>query len=335
MKIDVFNHFIPKEYFAKMVELAPNDKNLLNRMQSIPAVVDLDTRFRHMDLFEGYVQVLSLPAPPVELYGERSGEMARLANEGLADLVARYPARFPAFIASLPLNDPEETVKEAKRAVNDLGAAGVQIFTNILGKPLDRPEFAPLFELMAGLDRPIFLHPARIANFADYKSEAKSLYEIWWAFGWPYETSAAMARLVFSGLFDQYPDIKIVTHHLGGMIPYFNGRIGPGWDQLGSRTADEDYGALLKSLKKRPLDYFKMFYADTALSGDAYGATQCGLNFFGADHVLFASDAPMDPEKGTAFIRWGIEAVNGLDITEEERRKIYAGNAQKLLKLKS
>ena len=138
---------------------------------------------------------------------------------------------------------------------------------------------------MAAYDRPVWLHPYRGADFPDYRTETKSKFEIWWAFGWAYETSVAMARLVFAGIFDRHPRIKIITHHLGAMAPYFEGRIGPGWDQLGTRTSDEDYRAtVLQRLKKRPLDYFRMFYGDTALFG-AYDATECGVRFFGPGRV--------------------------------------------------
>ena len=106
----------------------------------------------------------------------------------------------------------------------------------------------------------------------------------------------------------------------------------PGWDQLGSRTSDEDYGAVLKRLKKRPIDYFRMFYADTAVFG-AYDATVCGLNFFGADHVLFASDAPFDPERGPMYIRETIAILDRLPIAEADRERIYWRNAVELLKL--
>jgi uncharacterized protein len=122
---------------------------------------------------------------------------------------------------------------------------------------------------------------------------------------------------------------------MGGMIPYFEGRVGPGWDQLGSRTSDEDYGAIVKSMKakgKRPVDYFKNFYADTALFG-ALEATKCGLKFFGVEHALFASDMPFDPEKGTAFIRWTTEIFDRLDLSPFERHAIYEGNARRLCKL--
>jgi aminocarboxymuconate-semialdehyde decarboxylase len=335
MKIDIFNHIFPKKYFDKMVEVLPGGKDMHKRVRAIPCIVDLDERFRIMDKFGEYVQIICLGAPPIEVYGAPplSTEMAKIANDGMAELVAKYPKRFPGFIASLPMNDPKGLLAEARRAVKELGAVGVQIFSNVLGRPLDKPETMPLFDLMAELDLPIWLHPARGADFPDYKSETKSHYEIWWTFGWPYETSAAMAHLVFAGLFDKHPNLKIITHHLGAMAPYFEGRVGPGWDQLGSRTSDVDYTVLLKSLKKRPVDYFKMFYADTAVFG-SMPATNCGLAFFGADKILFASDSPFDPEKGSAYIRWTIDIIDKLDISKEDRYAIYEGNARKLLKLK-
>ncbi len=335
MKVDIFAHIFPKSYFNKMVEVAPNGKDMHKRVRNVPCIVDLDERFRIMDQFKEYAQIICLGSPPIEAFGPPpvSTDMARLANDGMAALVQSYPDRFPGFIASLPMNDPDGLLKEATRAVKNLGAVGVQVFTNVQGRPLNKPETMPLFDCMAELDRPIWLHPARGADFPDYINEPKSHYEIWWTLGWPYETSVAMAHLVFSGLFDRHPNIKIITHHLGGMIPYFEGRVGPGWDQLGTRTSDEDYTLLLKKLKKRPLDYFRLFYADTAVFG-AREATICGLKFFGSERVLFGSDTPFDPEKGSAYIRWTIEVIDSLDITPEQRRAIYEGNARKLLKLR-
>jgi predicted TIM-barrel fold metal-dependent hydrolase len=317
-----------------MVKVAPGGKDMHKRVRNVPSIVDLDERFRIMDRFDDYVQVICLGSPPIEVFGAPSisREMAKLANDGMAELVRKHRDRFPGFIASLPMNDPEGLLAEAERAIKELGAVGVQVFTNVLGRPLTRPETMPLFDLMAKLDRPVWMHPARGADFPDYKEEPKSHYEIWWTFGWPYETSVAMAHLVFAGLFDKYPEIKIITHHLGGMIPYFEGRVGPGWDQLGARTSDEDYTLLLKKLKKRPLDYFRLFYGDTALFG-AREATMLGLKFFGAERVLFGSDMPFDPEKGSAYIRWTIEIIDRLEISPSERQAIYEGNARRLLKL--
>jgi predicted TIM-barrel fold metal-dependent hydrolase len=287
-----------------------------------------------MDRFEGYEQVLSIATPPIEVYASPRDavDLARRANDGMAELVRKYPHRFPGFVASLPLNDPDQALGETHRAVGELGARGIQLFSNICGKPLVAPEFLPLFDAMAGFDLPIWLHPYRGADIPDYTSEDRSEYEIWWTFGWPYETSVAMARIVFAGLFDKHPDLNIITHHMGAMAPYFEGRLGPGWDQLGARTSDRDYTQVLKRLKKRPIDYFRMFYADTALFG-AYDATVCGLTFFKPDHVLFASDSPFDPEKGPMYIRETIAIIDRLPIAAEERAAIYHGNALRLLKL--
>ena len=334
MKIDIFNHIFPKIFYDKMMEVAPNHKDIGKRVREIPVLVDLDARFRVMDQFDDYAQVICMPAPPLEVMAgpELSPELAKVANDGMADYVAKYPERFPGFIASMPMNNPDATLGEMDRAIKDLKAVGVQFFSNVKGAPLDLPKFKPLFEKMAGYDLPIWIHPARGANFPDYLTEEKSKYEIWWTFGWPYETSVMMARLVFGGYFDQFPNLKIITHHMGGMIPYFEGRVGPGWDQLGARTSDEDYTMILKNLKKPHLEYFKMFLADTAMFGSLSG-TICGLEFFGADHVLFASDSPFDPEKGPGYIRETIKIVDALAISDEDRQKIYEGNARRLLKL--
>ena len=334
MKIDLFCHILPPVYFERMTAISARGAYMQKRIREIPVMVDLELRFRMMDLFGDYVQVLSLAAPPIEALAaaDATPDLARLANDSMAEIVRRHPDRFPAFIASMPMTNPDAALREIDRAVNDLHAVGIQIFTNVNGTALDDPQFAPIFQRMAELDRPIWLHPTRTAAFSDYASEPKSRFELWWAFGWPYETSVAMARILFAGYFDRFPTLKVITHHMGGMIPYFAGRIGPGLDQLGVRTDDEDLTVYLKRLKKRPFDYFKMFYADTALFG-AGDAMECGLRFFGADQVVFASDFPFDPEKGTFNIRETIEDVDRLPISDADRKKIYEGNARRLMRI--
>ena len=332
MKLDIFNHIFPKVYYEKMVKVNPNFKDIGKRVRAVPALYDLDERFRIMDQFDDYAQVICLAAPPIENLGgpDVSMDLAQAANDGMAEYVTKYPDRFPGFVASMPMNNPEAALMEIDRAIQDLNAVGVQFFTNVNGAPLDLPEFKPLFRKMEEYDRPIWIHPCRGAGFSDYKTEDKSKYEIWWTFGWPYETSVTMARLVFGYYFDEFPRLKIITHHLGGMVPYFAGRVGPGWDQLGARTSDEDYTQILKKLRKPHLEYFKMFYADTALFG-SLPATMCGLEFFGTEKVLFASDCPFDPEKGSAYIRETIKVIDRLPITEKDRRMIYEDNARRLL----
>jgi aminocarboxymuconate-semialdehyde decarboxylase len=333
VKIDIFNHVFPRAYFDRYIRTGAAGKDIGKRVAHIPVAVDLDVRFRTMDEFGDFRQVITLPTPPLEAFAgpETSPDVARAANDGLAELVARHPDRFIAFAASLPLNHPDACMAETARAIDELGARGVMVYSNAAGRPLDAPELEPLFAEMVRRDLPIWLHPIRGASFPDYQTESRSEYEIWWTFGWPYETSAAMARLVFSGVFDRHPGLTIITHHMGGMVPYFEGRVGYGWDQLGTRTSDYDYASVLRSLKKRPVDYFREFYADTALFGAA-AATRCGLEFFGVDRVLFATDMPFDPTPGL-YARETIRVIEGLALTADERERIYRRNAERLLKL--
>jgi len=328
MIIDIYTHILPDAFFREMARVSPKLENIGARLRGVKKLFDLDLRFSEMDQIGDYAQVISLPNPPLEeiAQGEVAQQLSRVANDAMAELVAKHPTRFPAFVAAVSLDDVDAALREAERAITALGARGIQIFTNIAGHPLDEPRFAPVFAAMAAHDLPIWLHPARTASMPDYASEQKSRFEMWWCFGWPYETSVAMARLVFSGVFDRHPKLKIVTHHLGGgMIPFFDGRIGAGMDVLGARTSDEDYSKVLSSLKRPHLDYFHDFYADTALFGAGNGLS-CGLDFFGADHVVFATDAPLGPIAKT------IEAVEKLGLDPAVRRKIMHGNAERLLK---
>jgi len=325
--IDIYCHIYPEKFFEEMTKLSPQTQNLGKRLRTITKLFDLNERFREMDQFGDYRQIISLPNPPIEeIAADEAGlQLARIGNDAMAELVARHPERFASFVAAVSLTDIEGSLTEAARAVTQLGACGIQVFTPLAGRPLDEPAFTPMFAAMANFDLPIWLHPARTAAMTDYPAEAKSRYEMWWCFGWPYDTSVAMSRLVFAGLFDQHPGIKIITHHCGGMIPYFDGRVGPGLDVLGARTSGEDYSKVLTSLKRPHLEYFKEFYGDTAMFGGKYGIP-CGVEFFGADHIVFATDTPLGPIAPT------IAVIEGLDIDDAARRKIYVGNAERLVK---
>ncbi len=329
--IDAFCHFFPQGIFHKLSQTTGGTRDIGKRIQGVRTIYDLDARFRIMDGFANYSQVLSLGLPPIEaMAGPRDApEFARVANDGLAELVQKYPDRFCGYVGGLPMNAPEEAAKEAERILLHGNANGLQLHTNVDGACLDEPRFLPIFEIAAKAGKPILLHPARTASFADFAAEQRSRYEIWTIFGWPYETSATMARLVFSGVMTRFPRLKVLAHHLGAMIPFFDARIDTGWATLGSRTSDEDYSGVLKRLGKPLLDCFKDFYGDTALCGGRAGL-RCGLEFYGADHVLFASDAPFGPEGGRAYIRDCIVAIDSLDVTAADKEKICYRNAQKL-----
>jgi predicted TIM-barrel fold metal-dependent hydrolase len=332
MIVDIFNHFMPRAYFDRLSGLIPGHP-VLTAFPRLEPLLDVDARRRLMDEFGEMQHVISLANPPLELIAgpDKTPELARLANDALADVCRKHPDRFPTFVASLPMNNVEASLAEIDRAIGQLGARGVQMFTNVAGKPLSLPEFRPLFARMAQHDLPVWVHPMRAAQFSDYASEKESQNEIWFSFGWPYETTACMTRLIYSGIFDELPALKIVSHHMGGMIPYFSGKIQLGFRQIFFGAPDCNPVAAEAGLKRPPVEYFKMLYADTALGEVA--PTRCGHAFFGTPRCLFASDAPFDSEKGRGLLRKSIAAVEALEIPQAEKDAIFAGNARKLLKL--
>ena len=172
-KIDVFTHIYPSAFYDKLMQVAGDFKDVGKRSRGVPMLYDLDERFRVMDRFDEYQQILSLPTPPLEAMASvaDAADLARLANDGMAELVARYPDRFAGFVASLSFSDPDAAVREAWRAVDDLGARGIQMFSNVQGKPISAPAFLPIFETMASCDLPIWLHPYRGAAWSDYPTE--------------------------------------------------------------------------------------------------------------------------------------------------------------------
>jgi aminocarboxymuconate-semialdehyde decarboxylase len=283
-------------------------------------------------------QVVTLGQPTPELVAgpELSPELAKLANDGMAQIRDAHPDRFPAFVASLPMNNVAAALDEMDRTVGKLGARGIQVLTNVNGRPLDHPDFFPIFERAAQrYDVPVWLHPYRPPTAADYPSESFSEYEIWVVLGWPHESSVAMARLVFAEMFDRLPKLRVITHHCGATVPYLLGRVGPMWDELGERSDNARYRAIrarMAAKSLRPIDYFRRFYADTVLGGST-AALRCGLDFFGPDHVVFATDFPFGPENGMWFLRENMRSVDELKMPTRERDGIYFGNALKLMRM--
>jgi uncharacterized protein len=319
-KIDMFCHVLPQKYKEELFKKS-RPCYYLEADKNKPALFDLDMRFRDMDKFPGLRQVLTLGAPPLEyaLSPNDAVDLARMANDGMAELVSKYPDRFVAAVASLPLNDVDASLRETDRAVKELKFKGIQMFNSVNGKPLDRPEFMGLYEKMVQYDLPIWLHPAKDISVPDYPDEQSSKYVLPVTFGWPYETTLAMARLVFSGVLDKYPSIKFIAHHCGAMIPYFYKRI-PQPAPPGAK------------LNKPALEYFKSFYTDTVLAGNT-PALMCGYAFYGADKILFATDYPYPGAKPDVAIDDVIKSVEQMTVAEEEKAKMFSKNARQLLKL--
>ena len=321
---------MPIQYKERLFKIAPSNLDIIKNVGSTPSLFDLNQRFRIMDKFEGLMQVLTLSAPSLEEIADQreAKELAMVANDGIADLITKFPKRFPAGVATLPMNDIEAALKELDRAIKDLKLKGIQIYTPINDKPLDSPQFLPIYEKMSEYDLPIWIHPRRAQTYTDYKTESESKYRIFSVFGWPYETTVAMARIVFGGILERYPNLKIITHHCGGMVPYFKERIIGSYERIFDHLKDD----LRKDLRRHHIEYFKMFYNDTAINGNT-SALMCAYDFFGADHLLFGTDMPFDTEYGERNTRQIINAIEQMTISDIEKEMIFRTNAERILNL--
>jgi uncharacterized protein len=327
-RIDAFAHVLPRRYLDRLekhLETSISGERLRYYREGVfrfnDVLTDVDARRRAVEPLGDYRQVLVLAVPPLEEVGPPSvaAEFARLANDEMAELVGRRPDLFVGFAAAVPLNDVEASLREIDRACGQLGALGVQMFTNVLGMPLDDPRFEPVFAHVEELSRVVWLHPTRSDATADYATEEVSDYGLWWSLGWPYETAAALSRLVYSGAMERHPRLKVLAHHGAGMVPHFSSRLamGPGYRQVKD------------SLPRPPLEYFRRFYADTALFGAPH-AVRCVLEFFGPEHVLFGTDMPLGP---AGAVEATIADIDGCTLTESDQAAVYFRNAERLLEL--
>lgn len=329
--LDAFTHVLPQRTLAEMEKLGTDFGTMGSRVRAMRQLYDLDARFRAMDEFGDYRQIISLSSPPIEEVARPADgvRIAMLANDEMASLVQAHRDRFPGFVASVALRDMDAALVELARAVSELGACGLQLFTDVGGRPLDDPAFEPVFAFMHASGLPIWLHPSRLPSTADYPAEDKSYFDMWQIMGWPYATSVAMLRLVLTGIFDRYPGIKIITHHLGGMIPFHPVRAERGLlreSLLRESTAKPASGpaARTERLRRPPLQYLKQFYADTAMHG-ADAAVRCGLEFFGINRVVFATDHPF----GT--IQTGMDMIPRLRLDHEAQHKLCSANLARLI----
>ena len=338
-KIDIFNHIYPPAYYTRLMQIAPDYKDIGKRMRSIPMLADLDVRFRVMDTFEDYQQVLSLPTPPIEniVRGRRrAGSRARRQRRhgGAGRAVSGSFSRRSS--PSLPLDDPDAAVREAIRAID---AARRARHPDVHERPRHADFGAGSTCRSSRRWRRAICRSGCIRIAAPTcpttrRRIARSI-EIWWTFGWPYETSAAMARLVFAGYFDRFPALKIITHHMGAMAPYFAGRVGPGWDQLGARTSDDDSRRVLRHAEEAAArllqDVLRRHGAVRRLRRD-------GLRPRRSSAPTTCCSRPTRRSirrKGPMYIRETIAIVDRLPITTDEREKIYWRNAVQLLRLRA
>jgi aminocarboxymuconate-semialdehyde decarboxylase len=307
MIIDAFTHIYPKGYVDFMARVG-----LGAEIRDFAGLRDPKAKIEAMDRHGIDMQAFTLSTPALNLFGPDEAkscrEAARIANDGIAEVVASRPDRFIG-VATLPMTDMEAALSELER-VNRLGLRGVQIFSHVGGRPLDGPEFFPLYEKISEYDLPILLHPVG----GDYNERTRD-YQLWLIFGWPFETSIAMARLVYAGVLEKYPRLKIITHHLGAFIPSLSRRI-----LSVSRRMEK---SPQWKLPQPALSYFKRFYGDTAVHGHK-ATLNDGYDFFGPDRIVFGTDYPFAPldEVMPPVMEW--------EIPSREKQKILGENAKAL-----
>lgn len=332
-KIDAWSHFSTLRLLDFLEEKSGKRPHLFRALfTNTPTLINVDARLRLMAKCGIDISVL-VPLPWLEtdptVHGDPAlcAEAARLFNDDLARIMAPYSDRFPR-VALIPTTNPDVMMAEFERAIRDLKCVGAEVAVGPTVKRPDHPDYEILYRRAEELDVPLWLHPSRPPDYPDYVDEKVSKFQVWQALSWLMDSSTAMVRLVFSGVYDRHPGLKLVIHHHGALIPLFAKRMQVGWDYFEQNT-----GVKQPTTISRPyIEHFKKFYCDTATQGNEPLLLRLAYNFFGPERLLFGSDAPMDPKNGEMFTMDAIASLDALDIPEADRRKIYSGNALRLLK---
>ena len=329
MKIDAWTHILSTAYIRHMEASGPHKPGVDSFLLANRSLRDLDIRFEVMDRYGDYRQIL-MPIPGPHVYHGLAGQplvdLVRRNNEEMAEIVGRHPDRFVGFAAATPLADPDAATEEASRVVRELGALGVQLEEDAVTLPLHEERYDPLFAVMEELGAGVWLHPCRTPAASGFPMETAP-FLLWQVFGWTFDTTITVSRLLFAGLYDRHPRLKLIVHHGGALIPHFSGRVEmmPWFTRL-----DATLGEALERLQRKPIDYFKMLYVDSALFGSKHGV-ECIVDFFGSDRVLFGTDTPFDTKGGSHFIPVTISDVEGAVHDEAARAAIFEGNARRIL----
>jgi len=300
-KIDVFSHILTPEFSKRFLSLAPDAAKTVEFMR--PAMVDLKIRKKFMSRFPDVLQIVTMGNVPLDRYvsAKEATELAKIGNDEMAELVRNEPDMFYGAVGTIPVDDVDASLEIIEHCVNKLGLLGIQLFATIEREPYSEQKYRPIFALMAKLGRPIWIHPAGTLN--DWERAV---------FTWPYESSRFMLDVVRAGIFTDYPNLKIIIHHAGAMVPHYQGRI----------------------KYSMPLEYqehFRCFYTDTALYGNTQGLMGT-FEYFGAEHMMFGTDAPLG---GPLFGSNGatdntILAIEKMSISDEDKEKIFRNNAIKM-----
>ena len=309
MKVDIFSHMITKKYQDALLKKAKISTSYIEKLvDQNPALSDVDIRLRRIDRYPDMLEVLVPAIAPLDAFVSPADaiDLAKINNDQMAELVEKHPDKFMAAVALLPLSDIDAALKESERACMGLGMRCVLMNSTINGEPIDLPKFRPIFAKMVEYDLPVWIHPTYSPSIQTPLAKGLNNLQVNKLLYWPVETSITMLRLVTSDLFREYPRIKIITHHCGGLIPFCGDRI---------KLRDND---------------LRNFYCDTALLTKD-GPLVCGYSFFGPDHLLFGTDTNEGrPHHGVTWDE--IRAIEKLEIPDADKEKIFSLNASRLLR---
>jgi len=306
--VDIFCHYISEPLGKRVGGSYPRSSE------------DPDTRLKIMDEYGIDIQAISLPSPYLlGLSVDDAAEICRSSNDDNYALCKAFPDQF-VNICLVSLLDVKEALKEVGRGINELDCRGITVATNQNGKGLDSQEYFPFYEKLVEYDLPLFLHPTHWESYPLVDMEKG--WRMMLVFGWPFDTTQAVWRLIFGGVIDRFPTLKIVTHHLGAMIPYFARRIEQNFNKF-----------LSDKLPRHICEYWNNFYGDTAVDG-TIAAYPCGYAFFGPDRMMYGSDYPYGLAEGRDFVRANLDGVRKMKIPAADMKKILGENAKELLKIR-
>jgi aminocarboxymuconate-semialdehyde decarboxylase len=338
MIIDFQAHVFPEAYLAEMNRLngavvleEPDphsgmqyfyDKKLNCRINTATLQgQNIEKRLKHMDELGIDIHVLTIPAPGADRFERGDAvKIARIANDAIAVVSRSHPKRFIGFF-TLPSSDIKASLEELERSVNELGLRGFGCFANLNGQALDREELFPIYERLAKYKLPVYVHPtAPLATEAVGIDIMPTLI-----FGWAFDSTVAMTRLVYGRVLERFPEINWVVADVGGVLAFFAQRA------INIYTGRTDEIRHKYGLKENPLDSFRRFYVDTA---DHPASTlRCVKDFFGADRMVLGTNYPYGPEGGRVLVKSSLKAIDGLPLAPGERERILGGNAARILKL--
>jgi predicted TIM-barrel fold metal-dependent hydrolase len=338
MVIDFQAHLFPQEYINELKRCdgavileEPDpysgmtyfyDKKLKSRINTaIFQGRDIDRRLEHMDRFGIDIHVLTIPAPGADRFeADAAVAIARAANDAIAAICRRHPSRFTGFF-TLPTSSISASLDELERSVHELGLKGFGSFSNLNGQALDRKELFPIYERLAKYKLPVYIHPtAPLASEASGIDIMPTLI-----FGWAFDSTVAMTRLVYGRVLERFPEINFVVADVGGVLAFFAQRAK---NIYSGRTEEirQRYG-----LNENPLDSFRRFYVDTA---DHPASTlKCVLDFFGPERLVLGTNYPYGPEEGCVLIKNSLAAIDGLNLSKKDKEKVLGGNAAEILGL--